>query len=134
MTTKSHVLVVDERSPVQFCLSPGQAHDAPEGEKLLRAVGTQAGTPYLAMDRAYEGETTRALARRLGYEPVVPPKRNRREPWAYNKEVYKRRNEVERFIGRLKRFRKIYTRYDKLDSIYAAFIVFAIIVDALRLV
>ena len=134
MTTKIHVLVCDERTPVTFSLSPGQAHDAPEGQKLLQELGPQAGTPYLVMDRAYEGEATRQQARELGYEPVVPPKQNRKQPWAYDTETYKRRNEVERFIGRLKRFRKIFTRYDKLDVLYRAFITFAIIVDALRLV
>jgi len=48
------------------------------------------------MDRAYEDHATRELAVALGYTPVVPPKRNRLEPWEYDKELYKRRNEVER--------------------------------------
>lgn len=67
------------------------------------------------MDRAYEDDQTRALAEEQGFIPVVPPKKNRREPWNYDKELYKRRNEVERFFLRLKRFRKVFTRYDKLD-------------------
>ena len=48
------------------------------------------------MDRAYEGDETRQLVFDLGMEPVVPPKRNRLSPWEYDKEMYKKRNEVER--------------------------------------
>ena len=83
------------------------------------------------MDRAYEGDKMRATAKELGYRPVVPPKKNRIAPWEYEKELYKRRNEVERFFRRIKRFRRIFTRYDKLDIIFAGFIFFAMIVDAL---
>ena len=50
---------------------------------------------YLLMDRAYEGDETRALAVELGYMPVVPPKSNRKDPWDYDKELYKQRNQVE---------------------------------------
>lgn len=85
------------------------------------------------MDRAYEDEQTRHLARTLGYEPVVPPKANRREPWAYDRELYRRRNEIERLFRRLKGFRRIFTRYDKLDRMYLAFIHVALIAEALKL-
>ena len=52
--------------------------------------------------------------------------------WEYDKELYKRRNEVERLFRRLKGFRRVFTRYDKLDVIFLGFITFAFIVDALR--
>jgi len=45
------------------------------------------------MDRAYEGDNTRAAATEKGFVIVVPPKKNRLEPWEYDKELYKRRNE-----------------------------------------
>jgi len=60
---------------------------------------------------------TRALAEELGYCPEVPPMRTRPQPWQYNRVLYRRRNEVERFFRRLKRFRRIATRYDKLDCV-----------------
>jgi transposase len=84
------------------------------------------------MDRAYEGDTTRHLAMELGYVPVVPPKQNRRTPWDYDRALYTRRNEIERLFRRLKGFRRIFSRYDKLDVIFVAFITFALIVDGLR--
>ena len=75
------------------------------------------------MDRAYSGA--------LGYETVVPPKRNFKKQWAYDKELYKQRNEIERFFPRLKRFSRFFTRYDKLDVLLAGFILFVLIVDSL---
>lgn len=66
------------------------------------------------MDRAYSGKKMRIAAVELGYTPVVPPKRNYKEQWEYDEERYKQRNEIERFFRRLKRFRRIFTRYDKL--------------------
>ena len=84
------------------------------------------------MDRAYEGDETRRTARDVGLEPVVPPKRNRREPWRYDKDLYKRRNEVERFFRRIKDFRRIATRYDKLDVTFSTFLNFVTIVILLK--
>ena len=84
------------------------------------------------MDRVYEGDPTRALAVALGYQPVVPPRRDRTTPWSYDRVLYRRRNEVERFFRRLKGFRRIATRYDKLDIIFLAFIHLALIYDALK--
>ena len=112
--------------------SPGQVHDAPEGRALLRQLGPeQEGLPLL-MDRAYEGDETRRLALGLGFTPVAPPKRNRVDPWEYDRQLYRRRNEVERLFRRLKAFRRIFTRFDKLDALFLGFIHFALIADALR--
>ncbi len=85
------------------------------------------------MDKAYEGDETRQLAIALGYVPVVPPKENRLHPWDYDKELYKRRNEVERLFRRLKAFRRIFSRFEKLDVMLLAFIYFALIVEGLKL-
>jgi len=112
-------------------LSAGNCGDAPEGRALLRRLGSVDRPVSLLMDRAYEGDETRALAIELGYTPVVPPKSNRKNPWSYDKQLYKQRNQVERLFHRLKRFRRIFTRYDKLDSIFLSFIYFALIADAL---
>ncbi|MGA7180717.1 MAG: transposase, partial [Thiobacillaceae bacterium] len=95
------------------------------------------GTPnwpiHLLMDRAYEGNETRQLALDLGFIPVVPPKSNRVEPWEYNKIMYRRRNEIERLFRRLKGFRRIFSRFDKLDVMFIGFIHFALIIEGLRL-
>lgn len=117
---------------VAFSLSPGQAGDAPEGRKLLKSLencgweGAQ-----VIMDKAYEGDETRQLVFDLGMIPVVPPKSNRLSVWEYDREMYKKRNEVERLFRRLKGFRRIFSRFDKLDVVFKFFIHFALIVDTL---
>src|SRR5262245_31541403 len=64
--------------------------------------------------------------------PVVPPKSNRISAWEYDREMYKRRNEIERQFRRLKGFRRIFSRFEKLDLMFIAFIHFHLIVEALR--
>jgi transposase len=112
---------------VGYSLSSGNAVDAGGGRLLLETVGPREGNRKLLMDRAYEDGQTRLTARSLGYTPVVPPRSNRRKPWEYDRELYKRRNEVERFFRRLKAFRCVCTRYEKLDVMFTAFILIAII-------
>jgi len=84
------------------------------------------------MDRAYEGNETRQLALDLGFIPVVPPLSTRVQPWSYSKAWYKRRNEIERLFRRLKGFRRIFSRFDKLDIMFKAFLCVALSVEALR--
>jgi transposase len=125
------MVATSDRDGVVFALSAGNCGDAPEGRALLRQLGPVDHPVYLLMDRAYEGDETRALAVELGYTPVVPPKSNRKNPWDYDKKLYKQRNQVERLFRRIKHFRRIFTRYDKLDIVFSAFVHFALIIDAL---
>ena len=124
----------DARTAITFPLSPGQAHDAPEGRKLLNRLGSQVQNPYLLMDRAYEGNETRQLTSALRFTPVVPPLSARVHPWEYDQEMYKRRNEIERLFRRLKGFRRIFSRFEKLDMLFLGFASFALIFDVLRFV
>jgi transposase len=128
------MVAADARTAITFALSPGQAGDAPEGRALLKQLGPAAWPIHLIMDRAYEGNETRQLALELGFEPVVPPLRTRIQPWQYDREMYKRRNEVERLFRRLKGFRRIFSRFEKLDVMFLGFISFALIIEALRCV
>jgi transposase len=113
-------------------LSPGQAGDAPHGRELLAAGGPVAAGCYLIMDSAYQGDETLGLSRQLGYTPVVPPNPGRLHLWDYDRVVYRRRNEIERLFRRLKGYRRVFSRFDKLDVLFTGFIVFALIVEALR--
>jgi transposase len=98
----------------------------------LRSIPELPMSCHLLMDCAYEGDETRQLAFDLGFVPVVPPNPRRLQPWRLKKELYRRRNEVERLFRRLKGFRRIFSRFDKLDLVFIAFIYFALIVEALR--
>jgi transposase len=84
------------------------------------------------MDKAYEDDETRGLVRKQGLKPLVPPRKNRRKPWKYSRKTYKKRNMVERAFRRLDAFRRIYTRYDKTDVMYMAFICFAFVIIKLN--
>jgi transposase len=107
-------------------LSPGSASDDPEGQKLMPQVPKKIrkGKPLL-MDKAYEGDKCRKQARKCGMRPVVPPKSNRKKPWKYDKELYKQRYIVECHFRNIKQYRRVFTRYDKLDETYNAFITIA---------
>ena len=126
------MVAADARTAITFALSLGQAHDAPEGRALLNRLGAPNRPLYLLMDRAYEGDQTRQLALELGLVPVVPPKSNRVNAWEYDRAMYRRRNEIERLFRRLKGFRRIFSRFEKLDVMFVGFIHFALIVEAFR--
>lgn len=110
---------------VAFTITPGQLGDAPVAAALV------AGLPpsiTLAADRAYDSDALRALLLARGTTPVIPnaPYRKRLHP--FDRGAYKRRNLVERAFCRLKDFRRVATRYDRLAATYAAAISLAAIV------
>jgi transposase len=119
------MVAANARTAIAFSLSPGQ--------ELLRWVDRQDSPIALLMDRAYEGNETRQLALDLGFIPVVPPMKTRVDPWEYDRELYKRRNEVERLFRGLKGFRRVFSRFEKLDVMFLGFISFALIADGLRM-
>jgi len=84
------------------------------------------------MDRACEDSAARQLALDIGFVPVVSPKSNRLSRREHDRELCKRRNEVERLFRRLRGFRRVFSRFEKLDVIFIGFLVFALIIDALR--
>ena len=130
MTTKIHLCSSSSKFAFVFHISAGNRNDAPEGRKLIRSMYSK-DKHILIADRAYEDTQTRKIMSEQGFIPVVPPKKNRKQTWKYDKELYKCRNEIERYFCRLKRFRKVFTRYDKLDIMFISVIRLAMIFDAL---
>lgn len=82
--TKVRVVSDSESTLVGIHLSPGNGHDAAHGRRSMAAPGAFMGAKLL-MDRVYEGDSTRLLAESFGLTPVVPPKRNRTDPWGYDR-------------------------------------------------
>jgi transposase len=74
------------------------------------------------MDKGYDSHHIRERLREEGIHPVIPPKSNRKEAINYDREKYKLREKIERFFNKLKQFRGIATRDDKLGHIFLAFI------------
>jgi transposase len=132
--TKIHALTAGDTHFKHLLLSGGAAHDAPMGRLLLETAGKQETTVRVLMDRAYSDFKTRFAAWELKFEAVVPPKTNQVHKWEYDKELYKERNGIERFFRRIKAFRAVFTRYDKLDIVYLASVTFASIIILLRCV
>jgi transposase len=131
------MVCANDRTAVEFILSAGQLHDAPQGRLLLETIGTQkykrSFKPMpLLMDRAYEDNETRYIAQQLYFDPVVPPKKNRLNPWHYDKQLYKLRNEVERLFRLIQGFRRVFCRFDKLDIMYCGFIMMALVYVAIK--
>ena len=126
------MIAANAMKAIDFILSPGQAHDAPSGRLLMETIGRQKQVKPLIMDRAYEDDKTQYTASMLGFSPVVPPKSNRKEPWEYDKELYKMRNEIERLFRIIQDFRRVFCRFDKLDDVYIGFIKIALVYVAIR--
>ena len=93
------MVAASDRDGAMLSLSAGNCGDGPEGRALLQKLGPTDHPLYLLMDRAYEGDETRALAVEFGYIAVVPPKSNRKNPWSYDTQLYKQRNQVERLFA-----------------------------------
>ena len=120
-----------ESTLVEIHLSPGNECDAAHGRRSMAALGAFMGARLL-VGRAHEGDSTRLLAESFGLTPVVPPKRNRTDPWDYDRRAYKGRNIVERVFNRMKHYRKAATRYDRLDATFLANLQLALIAIQLK--
>ena len=117
LTTKIHALVDANGLPIALKLTEGQAHDGRAAADMLHALGQ--GDILLA-DAAYDSDALRqSLAARGAWANVKPMANRRRKP-AFSAFLYRYRNLVERFFNKLKHFRAIATRYDKLARNFLA--------------
>lgn len=107
---------------MSFVLTGGQCHDAPGFDQVYDHLPQEQVLEHAIMDRGYDSNHIRKRLQDQGMTPVIPPKKNRKEPIDYDAERYKRREKVERFFNRLKQFRRVATRYDKLGKFYLAFV------------
>ena len=116
LTTKIHAIVDALGNPVALSLTPGQAADITQADPLLDQVAPDA---FLA-DKGYDSDALVETLQKRGIAPVIPPKANRREPRETDFALYRERNLVERFFCKLKQYRAIATRYDKLANTFLA--------------
>jgi transposase len=103
-------------NPVTISLTPGQQSDISQAEPLLEEVEPEA---FLA-DKGYDADALIETLESRGIEPVIPPKANRLVKRETDFALYRERNLVERFFCKIKGFRAIATRYDKLASTFLA--------------
>lgn len=105
-----------------FVLTGGEVSDVKIRKKIIKEYSFPETVDHLAMDKGYSCYEILPLCEKKNITPVVPPKENMRKPWQYNRHVYAYHNEIERLFHRMKNFRRIATRYDKLDLVYSSFI------------
>ncbi len=113
LSTKIHMAVDAMGQPMRFILTGGQAGDAPQAIPLLTGVRAT----HVIADKGYDSDTILGFVRSRGSIPVIPPTSRRRMQREYDRELYKKRNLIERAFNRLKQWRRIATRYDR-RSIY----------------
>lgn len=102
--------------PLRFLLTGGQANDAANALPLLTGLPAR----YILADRAYDSHAVLDHAEAIGARPIIPKRSCMNRARAFDAQLYKRRNIIERTIGRLKQLRRIATRYDRLPENYLA--------------
>ena len=120
-SSKIHLLVDALGFPLRFILTGGERHDITQAESLLAPFHFDA----VIADKGYDSDPLRMLLAAQQVEVVIPSRRNRKRQRDYDQLRYKERNIVERFINRIKWYRRIFTRYEKLARRYMAFLHFA---------
>jgi transposase len=129
LTTKIHARVDRQGRPIQILITPGQAHDLTGAEPLL--ANLDRGTVVIA-DKAYDADRLRTHLKTRGAVANIPNMIRRKKRFRWTKALYRERNQVERFFNKLKQFRRIATRYDKLAASFMAFLQLAAVRISLR--
>lgn len=119
-STKVHIAVDSLGNPLRFILTGGNSHDAPQAEKLIEGFEANA----LIADKGYDSANLIKEVEANGIQAVIPPRKNRIEQREYDKHLYKERHLVECFIGKIKHYRRVFSRFDKLSKNYLGFLSF----------
>jgi transposase len=127
-STKLHAVTDGLGLPIPFLAGPGQVNDMKQAGDLIAGFHPN----NVMADRAYDADSLTDAILDASAEPVIPPRRHRRCQHYYDKDLYKARNQIERFSGKLKKFRHIATRYDKLLQNFLGFVKIAAIAIWLR--
>lgn len=120
-TTKIHIAIDALGNPLKFILTPGQSHDITQAQAL-----TDEFQPFAVIaDKGYDSDPYRQYLRRRGIVPVIPFRSNRKNTQNYDRHLYKERHLVECFINKIKHFRHIFSRFDKLAKRFLSFLHFS---------
>jgi transposase len=128
--TKIHALVDGLGNPIRLIFTSGEVHDSIEGVPLLE--GFNLSDSAVLGDKAFGTVEILTYIRSQGGTVIIPPKSNTRKPWECDYYRYKERHLVECFFNKLKHYRRIATRYDKLSTMFQAFVYLACIMIWLK--
>ena len=123
-----HLRVDGLGNPQQALLTPGQVHDVTQAEALMHEVEVE----LTLADKAYDCDAFVGKLLQRGIEPVIPSRKNRKEPRDYDQHWYKMRNVIERTFNWLKRYRRIATRYEKTAQNFLGFFQLGCVMMLLR--
>jgi transposase len=126
-TTKIHALTDELCRPVAFLLTGGHVADCKAGEALIQRMPS---TSLLNADKGYDSDAIRRQVKERGAFANIPPKANRKWKNCFSPYLYRDRNAIERMFCRLKDFRRIATRYDRLATNFLATICIAATVSS----
>ena len=110
-------------------LTPGHRGDCPQAEPLLRGLG-RGTVGHVIADAAYDSDELRRHVRQLGAGCCIKPNPTRKRKKRYDRTRYKHRNEIERFFCRIRRCRRVATRYEKKAANFAGFVYLAAFITA----
>ena len=127
LSTKIHIAVDALGNPLKLVLSQGQRSDFTQARILVEGFHARA----LIADKGYDSQPFIDSLEAQGMQVVIPPRKYRKEQRDYDRNLYKDRNKVERFINRLKHYRRVATRYDKTARNFLAFVQVASIMTLL---
>jgi len=119
-STKVHTITDALGLPLRFLFSAGQESDIGYAPRLIEGVN---GSNVIG-DKGYDSDALREVIDKQNCTPVIPGRSNRKEPIEYDKHTYKERHLVECFIGKMKHFRRVFSRFDKTIRNYASFVCF----------
>ncbi|MGB3615227.1 MAG: IS5 family transposase [Elainellaceae cyanobacterium] len=117
-SSKLHVSTDGLGSPLRFILTSGAAHDIKSAQRLIEGLEAE----HVLGDKAYDADVFVDLIEQQGAKAVIPSRRNRKQPRECDRHQYKERHLVECFFSRIKQFRRVFTRYDKLGQNYLSFV------------
>lgn len=120
-STKIHVAVDALGNPFKYTLTPGQRSDISQASELIEGVEDA----NVLADKAYDCDAFIAQCETQGCKAVIPPKANRKVKRDVDYCLYKERHVVECLIGKLKYFRRVFSRFDKTAVCYLGFVAFA---------
>lgn len=122
-TTKIHMACDAHGNPIDFEITGGETHDAKAAPEVIRKIDQAEN--FIA-DKGYDSENIREQARTKGMTPVIPRKSNSKKPNPeFDSFLYKMRHLVENLFARLKHYRSISTRFEKLARNFRALVYLA---------
>ncbi len=105
-------------NPLRIILSAGQIADIEQAAALIKDQSAE----FIVADKGYDSDAFVSVIAEQGGQAVIPPRSNRLNPRSFDRHIYKSRNLIERFFSRIKQFRRIATRYDKLAQSFLSFV------------